>query len=113
MQNPIDFNVADVYAFTSIFDELDRLGALGSFDTVYRGLFPANNTHNLQEQYVAIKMSHNLHQSCEFEVSRITVIEFCFMRFHNIFIIYTGLALDILGPKARTKMGLFLHLCIN
>lgn len=49
MQNPIDFNVANVYAFTSIFDELDRLGALGSFDTVYRGLFPDNNTHNLQE----------------------------------------------------------------
>ena len=93
MQNPIDFNVADVYAFTSIFDELDRLGALGSFDTVYRGLFPANNTHNLQEQYVAIKMSHNLHQSREFEVSRITVIEFCYAVSQYILYIYRA------GPR--------------
>ena len=60
MQNPIDFNVVDVYAFISSLDESDRLGTFGSFDIVYRGLFPANNTHNLQEQYVAVKMSHNL-----------------------------------------------------
>ena len=99
MQNPIDFNVADIYPFSGSFDESNRLGTLGSFDTMCRGLFPANNTHNLQEQYVVVKMSHNLGQSCEFEVSRITVIEFCFMWFHNIFYIYIYIYIYKADPR--------------
>ena len=101
MQNPIDFKVADIYPFTSSFDESNRLGKLGSFDTMCRGLFPANNTHNLQEQYVELRC----HTALFYVVSQYILYIYIY--------IYTRPTLDILGLKARTKMGPFLYLCIN